>query len=176
MADPTPDTGDPLVARVLRLEELVRELMSPTGTQRALAVRRLPFQETRVSRSTAFALSGAYVTRTTVTVPVPDDRNNVQILAVGTAAALDQLTGGVTTSYGRILIDGDASGDFPAAKDAGATFVNNVITATHARTFDVTELTSFTVDLQLNGLNGAAYPANANNFAQLAVMASFTNV
>jgi hypothetical protein len=86
----------------------------------------------------------------------------------------DQTSGGLTTSYGRILIDGVASREFPAAKDAGATLVNNVITATSAAVIDVTGKASVAVAFQLQPLNPAAFPPHSQNFAQLAVIGSFT--
>lgn len=91
-----------------------------------------------------------------------------------TAAVLDQTSGGLTTSYGRIVIDGVASREFPAAKDAGSSAVNNVITATSSAVVDVSAATAVTITFQLQPLNPAAYPAHAQNFAQLAVIGSFT--
>ncbi|PRB08622.1 hypothetical protein CQ047_12135 [Microbacterium sp. MYb72] len=177
MADPTPAPGGdlgPILERFRRLERDVADLKTATGTQRALAVRRLPFQDFRVGQTAGIGLSAGWNTYATITLAVPEDRTRLQVLGIGTAAVLDQTSGGLTTSYGRILIDGSASREFPAAKDAGATLVNNVITATSAAVIDVTGKASVTVAFQLQPLNPAAYPAHAQNFAQLAVIGSFT--
>lgn len=177
MGDPAPPAGGdlgPLLREITALKKRVADLESPSGTQRALAVQRLPFQDFRVGQASGIGLSAGWGTYASVTLPVPTGKQRLQVLAIGTAALLDQTSGGVTTSYGRIVISGTASRDFPAAKDAGATVVNNVITATSAAEVDVTSLSSVTVAFQLQPLNPAAFPPHVQNFAQLAVIGSFT--
>lgn len=177
MADPTPAPGGDLGAILEEFRKLRREvadLKTSTGTQRAQAVKRLPFQDFQVGQASPIALAAGWNTYAVVTLPVPEGRTRLQVLAIGTAAVLDQTSGGLTTSYGRVLIDGIASRQFPAAKDAGATLVNNVITATSAAVVDVTGKTSISVAFQLQPLNPAAYPSHSQNFAQLAVIGSFT--
>jgi hypothetical protein len=177
MADPTPSPGGDLGAILDEFKKLrreVAELKTASGTQRAQAVKRLPFQDFRVGQASSIGLAAGWNTYATVSLVVPEDRTRLQVLAIGTAAILDQTSGGLTTSYGRILIDGVASREFPAAKDAGATLVNNVITATSAAVIDVTGKASVAVAFQLQPLNPAAFPPHSQNFAQLAVIGSFT--
>lgn len=177
MADPAPPPGGdfgPIAEEFRKLRKRIADLETASGTQRAQAVRRLPFQDVKVGQASPIALSNGWNTYATVNLAVPEDRTRLQVLAIGTAAILDQTSGGVTTSYGRILIDGVASRQFPAAKDAGASQVNNVITATSAAVVDVTGKTSIVVALQLQPLNPAAFPSHPQNFAQLAVIGSFT--
>lgn len=177
MGDPAPSAGGDLGAlleKIGKLDKRLSDLESPSGTQRAQAVRRLPFQDFRIGQSGGIGLAGGWGTYASVVLPVPAGRTKLQVLAIGTAAVLDQTSGGLTTSYGRILIDGVASREFPAAKDAGATLVNNVITATSAAVIDVTGRADISVQFQLMPLNPAAYPPHAQNFAQLAVVGSFT--
>lgn len=177
MADPAPSPGGDLgriVKEIMQLRREVADLRVASGTQRAQAVRRLPFQDFRVGQASPIALANGWNTYATVELTVPDGRTRLQVLAIGTAAVLDQTSGGATTSYGRILIDGVASRQFPAAKDAGASLVNNVITTTSAASIDVTGKTAITVALQLQPLNPAAFPSHPQNFAQLAVIGSFT--
>lgn len=176
MGDPAPSGGDygALVREIQRLKKRVHDLESPSGTQRALAVRRLPFQDFRIGQASGFGLAAGFQTYATVTLPVPSGKQRLQVLAIGTAAVLDQTSSGLTTSYGRIVINAAASREFPAAKDAGSSAVNNVITATSSAVVDVTSLTAVTITFQLQPLNPAAYPAHGQNFAQLAVIGSFT--
>lgn len=178
MGDPAPPAGGdlaPLLKKIAGLEKRVGDLESPSGTQRALAVQRLPFQDFRVGQASGFGLSAGWATYATVTLPVPAGKQRLQVFAVGVGAVLDQTSGGLTTSYGRIVINGVVSREFPAAKDAGATVVNNVITATSvAADINVSELAAVEIAFQLQPLNPAAYPAHVQNFAQLAVNGSFT--
>lgn len=140
----------------------------------AQVVEALPVQSTTVTRASGFALSGSYVTKVQATIAVPGSKDLAQVLVVGTAAVLDETSGGLTVAYGQIQIDGDTGAEFPASKDAGVSTVNNIVTATHARSWTVTAGGSFTVTMQLKGLNPTAFPGDVNNFAQIAVFASFT--
>lgn len=140
----------------------------------AQVVAAIPRAVTSDARSTGFALSGSYVSRVTDTITVPEGKTSVSVLCVAAGAAVDATSGGVTTSYGRIVINGAAGGDNPAAKDAGSSAVNNVINATSAASFAVTPGSTFQVAFQMYGLNGAAYPARPANFAQIATIATFT--
>lgn len=179
MADPTPAPGGdlgPVLDEFRRIKKRLADLETASGTQRVQAVRRLPFQDFRIGQASPIGLSAGWNTYAVVTLAVPEERTRLQVLAIGTAAVLDQTSGGVTTSYGRVVIDGAASREFPAAKDAGATLVNNVITATSAASIDVTGRASIDIAFQLQPLNPAAYPAHGQNFAQLAVIGSFTIV
>lgn len=176
MGDPAPSGGEygALMTEIREMKKRLRDLEAPSGTQRALAVQRLPFQDFQIGQASGFALAAGFQTRATVSLTVPEGKQRLQVLAIGTAAVLDQTSGGLTTSYGRIVIDGVASRDFPAAKDAGSSAVNNVITATSSAVVDVSAATAVTITFQLQPLNPAAYPAHAQNFAQLAVIGSFT--
>lgn len=133
----------------------------------------MPITYTVGQRVSNFSLSNTYAPIVTVRIPVPAGRNTVSIFCVGNAGVLDAITGGVTTSYGRIVITGGTIGSgFPASKDAGASQVMNVISAT------LTETNSFSGDwveasFELRGLNGSAFPANPDNFAQISLLASF---
>lgn len=176
MGDPRPPGDDltVLVDEIDKLRKRLDDLESPSGTQRALAVRRLPFQDVQIGQTSGFGLSAGWATYATVNLAVPEDRTRLQVVAIGTAAVLDQTSGGLTSSSGRILINGVASREFPAAKDAGASMVNNVITATSGGAVDVTGMATVPVLFQLSPLNAAAFPPHAQNFAQLAVIGSFT--
>lgn len=135
----------------------------------------IPLQVASDARATGFSLSDSLTNKVADTITVPDDKTFVNVLCVGVGAALDTTTGGLTTAYGRIVIGGSAGGLSPAAKDHGATFVNNVVNATYARSFAVTPGSTFSVSMQMYGLNGAAFPAQAANSAQIATIATFTS-
>lgn len=137
-------------------------------------VNALPRAVTSDARATGFALTGAYASRVTDTITVPDGKTSVSVLCVAAGAALDATSGGVTTSYGRVVINGVVGGESPAAKDAGSSAVNNVITAIATASFAVAPGSTFQVAFQMYGLNGNAYPARPSNFAQIATIATFT--
>lgn len=134
----------------------------------------LPYQVAQDRRESGFALSGSYADKVSDTILVPPGKTSVSVMCIATGAALDTTTGGLTTAYGRVVINGQIGGASPAAKDSGATFVNNVITSSFALTFGVTPGDTVTVSFQMYGLNGSAFPAQPANFAQIATVATFT--
>lgn len=163
--------------RIIELEKLVESLsQSVAGSNRALAsqIAMFPGIVSDNWRNENFGLGGSFANVVSGTITVPPGKVRASILAVGTGSAVDATTGGLTTAYGRCVIAGVAGGSSPAAKDAGASQVNNVITATHALTFGVTPGTTLSVAFQMYGLNGSAYPVRPTNFGQIAVVATFT--
>lgn len=131
----------------------------------------LPVTITETSQFTGGGLTGSYTTVASVTIPAPTGKASASVTAIGNAAYLDTVTGGLTTSYMRILINGVVSLDFAASKDAGATQVNNVLSGTYS-----TRLLSplgVTVDLQARGLNGSAFPPSFSNYANLTALVTF---
>ena len=97
----------------------------------------------------------------------------MQASAQGTV--LDTTSGGLTTTQCRILIGGVASAVIPAAKDAGASAVQNVLVVSSTR--EITPLPGpVTVEFQINPLNPAAFPAHVSNIANLSVYAGYSVV
>lgn len=176
MADPSaPGEGlEPLLRRLSEHEDRIRELESPSGTQRAATVWNMPIVGMQTAQASPIALAPGFQTYVSIALPVPSGRTRMQVLAIGTAAVLDQTTGGATSSAGRLVIDGVVSRNFPAAKDAGASLVNNVIQATAIQAVDVTRRTSILVEFQLQPLNAAAFPSHVQNFAQLLALGGST--
>lgn len=148
--------------------------MASQVEQLAALVRALPIQRSDNWRVGGIGITGTWTTYAAGGFQVPPGKTTASILAIGTAAVVDTTTGGLTTAYGRCVIGGSIGGESPAAKDAGASQVNNVITATHAASFPVIPGATLTFGLQLYGLNGSAYPARPNNYAQIAVVATFS--
>lgn len=187
MADPSsPDRGYAVLTnRIISLERRLRDLESPSGTQRNLTVARLadtvarmPLLQMTVDRSSGFGLSSGWNTVVSTTLTVPDGKARAQVIAIGTGAAVDagaSGTGGLTSCYGRVQIGGQSSGDFPPAKDHGASAVNNVMTATLTREYSVTPGQTLNFSMQMQPLNQAAFPVMPANFAQIAVLAVFDN-
>lgn len=133
----------------------------------------MPITQTVGQRVTGFALSSAWTDVASVTVPAPPGRTTASVFCVGNAGAFDMTTGGLTTSYARLVTSyGTVGPEFPAAKDAGVSQVLNVLSATLTETTSLPDRT-VTATLQLRGLNGAAFPANPANFAQISLLVSF---
>lgn len=144
-------------------------------------VRAIPIQASASGQNSGFALTGAYTTIADAIVTVPEGKNFASILAIGTGAALDATTGGLTNAYGRIVVvnplgSNFVSIEFPAAKDAGASQVNNIISASMSQSLEVVPLGDLRVVFQMYGLNGSAYPARPSNVAQIAFTTTFTTV
>ena len=150
------------------LRELGRRLdllEAPSGTQAFRTVAKLqatiaaiPVTLATAVRASGFGLAAGWNTYATTTLVVPDGKTSAAILGIGAAMALDKTSGG-----------------FPAAKDAGASVVANVMNAQHART--LTGLVSgatITVAFQISPLNPAAFTADAQNFASITALGSFT--
>lgn len=190
-------TNDPIrAARRAQAQDAksLREALTTAGTQPFQAVRkilalvqaiydlliRMPLAEVVEDVQDGFGLddvsSGVWKTVASVSLPSPEDKSRVVVSAAGQGAVLDSgAMPGLTTSYCRILINGTASAEIPAAKDTGVSVVNNVLTVN-----SVLELTplppTVLVEFQMRGLNPAAFPPASSNIANLTVYAGYSVV
>lgn len=187
-----PADSDPYEAVRRQMAEdaaAAREAQSPGGTQPFQAVRklqqqiddlielvtRLPQVDSASAEETGFGLAAGWVTVAEVTLTRPADKNRVVIQASGQGAVLDTTSGGLTSSECRLLINGVPSAVIPAAKDAGASVVNNVLVV--SSTLEVTPLPpTVVVQFQIRALNPAAFPASPGNIANLNVYAGYSVV
>lgn len=176
---------DDLARLDAELRELKRRLdllEAPTGTSAFRTVAKLqdaiaaiPITLATTVRQSGFGLAGGWNTYATTTLVVPAGKTSAAILGIGAAMALDKTSGGLTSASARILIDGAASGNFPAAKDAGASVVANVMNAQHSRVLTgLVAGATITVAFQISPLNAAAFPSDAQNFASITALGSFT--
>lgn len=133
----------------------------------------LPVSNNVSGSATNFAVTGSYVTYATATFTVPLNKPNASIFVIAQASILDTTSGGTTTSYGRIVFNGTNGRDFPAAKDAGASIVNNIITASAGYKVVLVPGATYTMSFQLYGLNGSAFPARTSNFATINASLTF---
>ncbi|GAA3581016.1 hypothetical protein GCM10022198_00130 [Klugiella xanthotipulae] len=182
MADPMPpeDGYRYFSAEVGRFRAELRDLQQADGSQQAQAVRRLaeavaaiPIMGTGTASASGFALASGWPTLASVSVPVPAGKTVATCFALGVGAALDATTGGVTSLSGRVVIHGEAGVAVPGTKDAGASQVNNVITASHSRTISGVS-GSVTASVQMSPLNATAFPARPGNVAQITLFVSFS--
>ncbi|MGG7510914.1 hypothetical protein [Plantibacter sp. YIM 135249] len=177
MADPkAPGDGyDVLINRLVAQERRMDELEIATGTQRARTTANTPILGGDTASSTGIGLlSASWLTYATVTVPVPLGKTIAKFVAIANGAVLDTTTGGVTSLSARIVIaDTFISLEAPAAKDAGASQVNNVVQLAYSA--NLTGISgSVKAELQIKPLNAAAYPARAQNYASITAFVSFT--
>lgn len=171
-------------SRTIALENGLKALeQASAGDNRSLAsqiaqltniINSMPLPGVAGTRATGFGITGSYATYATVTLPVPNGKTTMNAMCIGSGAVLDATTGGLTTAYGRCIIGASTGGEFPAAKDAGVSQVNNIITASHTGSFAVTPGSLITVSFQMYGLSPTAFPARPSNFAQIAVQAVFS--
>lgn len=171
--------------RVIAAEEAIKtQGQNADGDNRSMAsqvqqltdlVNSMPLVRSSASRATGFGITASYATYASVSIVVPAGKTSMSIMAIGSGAALDATTGGVTTAYGRCFVGSDFGGEFPASKDAGASQVNNVITATQSGSYAVSPGSTISIGFQMYGLNGSAFPARPSNFAQVSVVATFSS-
>ncbi|MDF2915894.1 MAG: hypothetical protein K0S70_111 [Microbacterium sp.] len=142
----------------------------------AKTIRSMPFVVVGQGSSTGFGLVAGWNVVATVDIRHPDEWQDLSIVAMGGAAAVDTLSGGLTICEARIVIAGIASPIFAPAKDAAASQVNNILSPNFglpgvgAFSGGVTSCT-----LELRPLNSNAFPARSGNYASLTVIATFTN-
>lgn len=182
MSDPMPPTNDYrfFAAELGKLRAEVTDLQNATGSQMnqsvskiAATIAAMPVGAAGSASRTGFSLTAGWVTYATVSVPVPAGKTKATVMALGSGTALDATSGGVTSIEGRVVISGGSGVAVPSTKDAGASFVNNVVTAMHTR--EISGATgSITAQLQMNPLNPAAFPASAQNVAQISLYVSFS--
>lgn len=134
-------------------------------------VNALPVTVTETSQATGGSLTGSFETIASLTIPNPPGKTHASVTALGDAAYLDTLTGGLTTSYMRLRIDGVTSLEFAASKDAGVSQVNNILSGTFSR--QVSGAEEIVIEFQARGLNGSAYPASIKNYANLTALVTF---
>ena len=136
----------------------------------------MPIVWVGASSQTGFGLNTVgWHTVAEVKVTVPPGKETASVVAVAGGAAADLTTGGLTTAEARIIIASSiVSPRFSAAKDSGASVVNNVISASYGvGNLSTVLVPEFTVQFQMTGLNPAAFPPAAENYASLTVTATF---
>lgn len=139
--------------------------------QLTLQQQQIPITTSQVSTASNVSNNYAtYQTRATLSFTIPANKNVANVFVVGNAQFLDTITGGLAVSYMRLRINGVNSPQFSAAKDAGASVVNNVLFGSFAA--EVTT-TNFSVQLQTYATNATAYPTSSSNFYNLSVVVTY---
>ena len=178
MADPKPGRDDlgALADRIRKIEDKIRGLESPSGTQRAQAVSKLTHPAVGWDEDAGFSLAGMLSVE--FNINVPDDMDFVSIFVVGHVEALDMTSGGLASALAYLEVSGDAltwsRGPFSASKDAGASVVNNVIVPITGFTHAVTPGSSLLVSMNVSATNPSAFTAQASNFAIVQAFAIFS--
>ncbi|WP_424936665.1 MULTISPECIES: hypothetical protein [Bacteria] len=170
---------------------LAREASAPGGTASYQVVRklqaqiqaltdlvtRLPQVESAEEVNKGFGLSGnaSWQTVASVSLTSPTDKSRVVVQATAQGTVLDMTSGGLTTSHCRILINGTPSAEIPAAKDAGTSVVQNILTVSSVR--ELAPLPPVVlVEFQMKPLNPAPFTAQPSNIANLSVYAGYSVV
>lgn len=142
-------------------------------------VLRLPATDAAQDVRQGFGIDGAtpggWVTVAEIVLASPGEKNRVVVSASAQGTVLDTVTAGLTTSNCRILINGNPSPVIPAAKDQGASVVQNVLTVSHV--LEVTPLPpTVRVQFQMSPLNPAAFGPQPSNIANLTVYVGYSVV
>lgn len=151
-------------------------------------IRAQPYVVTSGDTATGSGLNASYVTKNTVVVPIPAGKTIANVMVIVNAQYLDVSSGGSAVASGRVFIGPNATvggslGVFSqavsAAKDAGASAVNNILNLGFSATLtglDVDNISpNIYVTFQATATSGTAYGAQAANFSQVAVQVVFTN-
>lgn len=173
----TPGPLGSLEDRVANLEKQLRQVTSPTAEQYAQAVASLNTVDSTmggtdgVGQASVTSVSGYWFEWVTMPGKVAAGKSAVDGLFIAQAAMVDMTSGGGATLSMRFVVrysDGqgnDTSVAFQAAKNAGASAVNNVVSGSFriART-QVSDSLTFEVGIQIAATNPAAFPNNSGNF------------
>jgi hypothetical protein len=140
-------------------------------------VKALPTTTVKNNSSTNFALTGSFAPYASINFSasypnglLPGDKVRAYCFVNISAAALDTTSAGATTAIGRINFGGILSPEFSAAKDAGASVVNNIVSGSYGYFVTLGINVNYTISLELKGLNPTAFPASASNYANIAAL------
>lgn len=174
----TPGPLGPLEDRVRFLEKQLRTVTSPTAEQYAQAVASLNTVDSTEGSSTGAgqaasgAASGEFFEWVTMYASVAAGKNRIDGVFIATAVMVDTTSGGGATLSMRLVTrypDGSTeySPTFQAAKNAGASAVNNVVVGnTRVSRTNLPVGTEVEVGIQVAATNPAAFPANSGNVVQ----------
>lgn len=152
---------------------------SLAGIQRTILAMGIGAASSAVA-SPVSATAATFTTIVSTVLEVPRGRTRGIFSLSGSLALLDTVTGGTAVApQARFLIQGSPrplSGTvgIPAAKDSGASRVNNVITMADAVELVVSEGTLITAELQVAVYHATAFATpSPSNFATVAMQATF---
>jgi hypothetical protein len=115
----------------------------------------------------SFALTGTFTQVAAFSFMVPPDKPRTRLFISVNAAALDTVSSGVASAYGRINFGGVLSPTFPPAKATDTAGVNNIVTGSYFYNFSLIPSAYYTIKFEMYGTNASAYPKQAQNFAAL---------
>lgn len=147
-----------------------------------------PYVVTAGDTASGAGLNAGYVTKNTIAIPIPTGKKVANVMVIVNAQYLDVSSGGAAVASGRVFIGpnstvGGSLGVFSravsAAKDAGASAVNNILNLGFSATLTGLDPDNISpniyVTFQATATSGTAYGAQAANFSQVAVQVVFTN-
>jgi hypothetical protein len=174
----TPGPLGTLEDRVSQLEQQLRRVTSPTAEQYAQAVANLNAVDTVEGSSygggqnDAGVGSGAWFEWVNLWAEVAPGKNFISGLIVAQAVMVDMTSGGGATLSMRIVQRYPSgfqltSVVFQAAKNSGASAVNNVVNGSaRIAVADLAEGDHVEISIQVAATNPAAFPSNSSNFVQ----------
>lgn len=122
--------------------------------------------------SSGFSAGENWTTICSTTVSFPEGSNHVEISAFGNAGLAWAGGERVSTLNGRMVIRGGSGPYVSADEFSVAGQYMAVLTPQNTRSLDGTQ--DFQVELQARATDPLAYPADADNYASLTVLATFT--
>lgn len=147
-----------------------------TAQRQGDTIRQIPFQINGYDTQSGFGLVDGWNVVAAITIEHPAGWDRVTFTAIGGAAVLDDVSGGLTIAQARIRIGTAASPTFSPAKDAGASKVNNILNPQFGvANLDATAAGSTQILLELTPVNPVAFPAAISNYSSLVVQAFFSN-
>jgi hypothetical protein len=152
----TASTLQDLASQVLELDALYRSIPKPAQA---------------TGQATGFGLSGGWNTVLTTSIPVPTGVSRVDLLAVGSGQLVSGATSG--SQYRLEFVGVGTSPAAPGAWHAEGTY-RTVMAPSYSWQTDVTPGTNLSVRFQVQPNETAPYSPNANSYAVLSLLATFT--
>lgn len=157
-------------------QDMVNAIKALSTTVKVLGdqITALPVIQVLGDRDSNFGLTDTFTAISSVGFYAPAGKRLVGVFAGVNAAVLDTVTGGVTSAEGRLNFGGLLSPTFVAAKDAGASAVNNIISANYYWRVNLNPGGYYSIKFELRGLNPTAFPQQASNYSTISIIASHT--
>ena len=135
----------------------------------------MPVTETDTTAIGTFSATDSWTTLISTSMIVPAGKTRLDVTAIGSAAAADMTSGGAAVCYARIGIGAVNSVSFSAAKDSGASVVNNIMSPSYGRSLAVTGGDTVNITLQVLASHPTAFQGSTSNVATLTVIIVASN-
>lgn len=157
--------------------ELARQLQSLEEVLEGLEdlYQAIPKTHQQTNRTENFSADVQWTTVNTISIVFPEGSDHVEVSAFGSGGmSFDHENQGLATLQGRMVI---RNGSGPYVQADGFSTVGgwlSILTPQNTRSLDRGTTTGFDVEFQVRAEDSASFPADADNYANVTVIATFT--